>query len=446
MKKAGLLLSVLAQLVVIIGVWAWYHVHHLMGNQLTGDLMGKLLAWGRLAGLLAAFTVLMQLMLVGRVKWIEKVLGLDRLTRLHHLIGFCLIFFLITHAVLVTVGHSMQAGTGPAPQVADFWRNWEDLPGAILGLSIMMGAILISFLIIARRISYESWYFTHLFLYLAIALSFGHQISVGSDFTDNKWFKFYWYAVYAFVFFNLILYRFISPVRAYLRHRFRVTELVPEADDVTSVHIGGKGLDKYPAKAGQFLIVRFLTKGFRWEAHPFSISCLPDGKRLRLTIKQLGDFTRKVPRLQPGTPLLIDGPHGIFTAGSAHANKVLMIAGGIGITPIRSVAEEMAAEGKDIMLIFGNRNSKAIVFKKELDDLSASSNGRFKVVHVMSDEPSWQGEKGRIDQERLSRIVPDILEREIFLCGPPVMMKAIRGILSEMGVSSSRIHFERFAL
>jgi ferredoxin-NADP reductase len=205
-------------------------------------------------------------------------------------------------------------------------------------------------------------------------------------------------------------------------------------------------LDKYPVRAGQFLIVRFLAKGFRWEAHPFSMSCRPDGKQIRLTIKQLGDFTRKIPELKPGTPVLIDGPNGIFTSDVARSGKVLMIAGGIGITPIRSVAEEMVAAGRDIVLIYGNRNSKSVVFDKELNELAGSSQGRLKVIHVMSDDQAWQGEKGRIDRERIARLVPDVLERDVFLCGPPVMMGSIRAALAGMGVVSSRIHYERFAL
>jgi len=75
------------------------------------------------------------------------------------------------------------------------------------------------------------------------------------------------------------------------------------------------------------------------EAHPFSMSRRPDGTRLRLTIKAVGDFTRRIPGLKPGVRVLIDGPHGIFTARRSSSQKILMIAGGIGITPIRSLAK-----------------------------------------------------------------------------------------------------------
>lgn len=435
-----------SQLLIIIGFWAYYHVNHPLGNLLTGDIVGKLLAWGRMAGLLAAFAILFQLMLIGRVRWLEQSFGMDRLTRLHHMVGFFLVALLVAHPILLDFGHSMQAGITPRAQHLDFLKTWEDVLAAQIGFDLMILAVVISIFVLTKKLRYESWYATHLVLYLAFALAFGHQLAVGSDFTDNKWFKFYWCLLYAFVLLSLVTCRFIKPMNAFLRHRFVVTKLVPEAGDVTSIYIEGKNMETFPVKAGQFMIVRFLAEGFRWEAHPFSMSWLPDGKQLRLTIKRLGDFTRRIPDLKPGTPVLIDGPHGIFTSAGCSSSKILMIAGGIGITPIRSLAEEMITAGRDVILIYGNRNSPSIVFRKELDDIAARAGGRLKIFHVMSDDPAWQGEKGRVDRDLIARLVPDLSERDVFLCGPPVMMKLIRATLAGMGVSSSRIHYERFSL
>ena len=283
-------------------------------------------------------------------------------------------------------------------------------------------------------------------LYVAIGLAFLHQVSSGSDFTDHAAFRYYWYALYAFVIVNLLGYRFVRPALAFFRHRFTVTRVVPEPGDVTSVYIGGRNLERFAIEAGQFMIVRFLAKGYRWEAHPFSMSCFPDGRQLRLSIKRLGDFTRRIPELKPGTSVLIDGPHGVFTARQCAADKVLLIAGGIGITPVRSLAEELVGAGRDVVLVYGNRNGQTVVFKDELDELVARAGGRLRVHYVMSDDPGWPGEKGRIDRDRLARLVPDIAGREVYFCGPPVMRKGIRAALASLGVAASRIHDERFAL
>ena len=245
---------------------------------------------------------------------------------------------------------------------------------------------------------------------------------------------------------NLLGYRLVRPALAFFRHRFVVTRVVSEPGDVTSVYIGGRNLERFAIEAGQFMIVRFLAKGYRWEAHPFSMSCFPDGRQLRLSIKRLGDFTRRIPELKPGTPVLIDGPHGVFTARRCAADKVLLIAGGIGITPVRSLAEELVGAGRDVVLVYGNRNGQSIVFKDELDELVARAGGRLRVHYVMSDDPGWPGEKGRIDRDRLARLVPDIAGREVYFCGPPVMRKGIRAALANLGVPARRIHDERFAL
>lgn len=446
MKIAGWLILLGTQILIIVGFWVWNHVNHPLGNLLAGDASGLYLAWGRLAGLLAAFGILLQLILIGRVKWVERTFGFDRLTRWHHAVGFSLILLLVVHTILVSAGHARWSDVTPWVQFLDFCRTWKGVLAATVGLVMMIAAVGVSAAIIRKRWRYETWYATHLTLYIALALAFGHQVLSGSDLADNRWFRVYWYALYAFVFLDLAWYRVGRPLGSFARHRFAVASLKPETGDVTSVRIEGRALDRFRVEAGQFVIVRFLAPGFRWEAHPFSISARPDGTHIRLTIKALGDFTRRVPELKPGTPVILDGPHGVFTARRCVSPKVLMIAGGIGITPIRSVAEDLVAAGRDVILVYGNRNKASVVFDAELESLASSSAGRFRVVHVMSDDPAWTGEKGKIDRERLERRVPDIREREVYLCGPPPMMKGIRSMLAELGVPRGRIHDERFAL
>lgn len=439
-------LAVLAsQFLIILGFWGWNHVHHPMGNQLTGDGIGQMLAYGRLAGLLAACGVLFQLVLIGRLRRLEQAFGLDRLTRLHHVVGFSLLFFISAHLFFITRGHAAQADLSAAAQFAEFIEKWEGVSAAVAAVGIMAGALVFSVIVVLKRIRYEWWYASHLTLYLAIILAFGHQLAVGSDFTDNRWFKYYWLILNLFVLGNLLVYRLGRPLWFSMRHRFIVQRLQSETDDTTSVFIAGRDLARFPVRAGQFFIVRFLAKGFRWEAHPFSVSARPDGTLLRLTIKRLGDFTRRIPNLKPGTRIILDGPYGIFTAEQCRLPKVLLIAGGIGITPIRALAEELARRGRDMLLVYGNRNPTATVFARELDAL-ATATGQLKVVLVMSQDPAWPGEQGQIDQARLARLAPDIRQREVFLCGPPIMMRIVRTALRELGVPRRQIHYERFAL
>lgn len=431
---------------MIVGFWGWDHINHPIGNQLTGDRVGQILALGRLAGLFAAFGALLQILLSSRIRWLDRAFGFDRLTRFHHIVGFSLAVTLVAHPVLVLAGHAAQAGVSLPEQEVDFLRNWEDVAAAAIGLVLMMAALIFSVAVVLTRINYELWHATHMVLYLAVAIAFGHQLAVGMDFTlGNAWFKYYWVGLYVFVVLNLVIYRIAIPFLAFYRHRFAVAAVSPETADVNSVYIEGRRLDSFHMSAGQFLIVRFMAKGFHWEAHPFSLSRLPDGKTLRLTIKALGDFTRRIPGIKPGTPVVVEGPLGVFTSDRCLSEKVLMIAGGIGITPIRSLVEEMAGRGKDMVVLYGNRHHSAVVFEKELNDLAAANRG-LRIVPVMSADPEWPGERGTIDQGLISRLVPDVRDRDVYLCGPPPMMRKIRRGLTSLGVPVSRIHWERFAL
>jgi ferredoxin-NADP reductase len=242
----------------------------------------------------------------------------------------------------------------------------------------------------------------------------------------------------------LVGYRVLRPVWLFRRHRFVVTGLTRETADVTSVAIGGRNLDRLRAESGQFVIARFLAPGFRWEAHPFSISRPPDGKGIRLTIKQLGDYTRRIPSLPVGARVILDGPHGIFTARRTRSERVLLIAGGIGITPIRSVVEDLLAAGRDAVLVYANRNRNSVVFLDELTRLAETK--RLRVVHVLSDDPGWPGECGTLSGDRVRRLVPDLAARDVYLCGPPPMMRILRANLRQTGIPAGRIFFERFAL
>lgn len=446
MKKTGLIVLLFLQLAIIIAFWTWNHVNHPMGNQLSGEAAGQFLAYGRLAGLLAAFAILLQLVLMGRVKWIESVFGLDRLSRLHHILGFSLVILLVLHPLFVTIGHAKNSDTGMAAQFIDFCRNWEDVFAAAIGLGLMIFAIIVSIAIIRKHLRYETWHIIHMTFYIAIALAFGHQLAVGSDFTENRLFACYWQALYLFTLINLIYYIVIQPLWQFKRHRFAISMLVPESPDVTSVHITGRNLTAFKIKAGQFMMLRFLTKGFRWQSHPFSMSCIPDGKHLRVTVKQLGDYTTKIPELKPGTHVIIDGPHGVFTASQCLSDNVVMIAGGIGITPIRAITEELLTNGKNVKIIYSNRNQQSIVFRKELDEMAAAFPGKIEIVHNLSEDQEWQGERGRIDQAKIARLVPDAKDCDFYLCGPPPMMKSVRSMILNLGVPCRNIHFELFSL
>jgi len=439
MRKVFPIAFYVANLGAILALWAAN-----AGSLLSTGGSSALLAIARLAGLLAGYSLLTQLVLIGRAVWVERAFGLDRLSRVHHWNGFALIAFALIHPILANASHAALNGLPILDQVLFFVRTYPAVLLAEIGLIFFILIILTARGALRRRLKYEQWHALHITAYIALALTFFHQILVGGDLAGQGAFRTYWLALSAFALANLIVFRLGRPLYNYLRYRTRIERISPETLDVNSVYITGRQLERFPIQPGQFMIVRFLQRGFWWEAHPFSLSCAPNGAYLRLSIKAVGDFTRRIRSLTPGTPVIIDGPHGVMTPRQCRSDKVLLIAGGIGITPLRSLAEHFIRQGKQVTLLYGNRNLDAIAFYGELDGLAREYG--LIVHHILSDEPNWSGEKGFIDRERIARLVPDVASRDVYLCGPPPMMTLVRSALKELGVPRARVHWERFAL
>ena len=438
---AGWLTAALYGLSLFIPVLAWRESH----PALTGlDRVALAFALGRLCGLIGAVCLVWQILFITRVKVLEQRFGLDHLTRYHHLNAFVAVLCLLAHGPLVTWAHADNAMATLSEQVLDFWKTWKGLQGAMIGQLLLVLLTFFAWRPLRDFFSYEWWYRGHLLGYLGVGLAFAHQMGQGKDLVDGpKWFLAWWYLFHGLVLIGLLGRRFLMPLYRFWRHRFTVDRLVAEAGDATSIYISGRDLAAFPARGGQFVRVRFLATGFWSEAHPFSLSAPPDGCHLRLTIKRLGDFTRRLPDLPPGTRVLIDGPHGIFTATRAFGPKVLLIAGGIGITPIRAIFEDLLAAGKDVLLLYANRNEQGIHLRAELETVAGN---KARIIHILSDDKGWPGEKGYLDEGKIKALVPDLVEREVFQCGPPPMMEKVRRTLARLGVPERHIYDERFSL
>lgn len=428
----------LVNLATVVGFWA-----SASGAQLLAGDLNPLIAFGRLAGLLATFCALVQFVLMGRAGWLEPIFGMDRIAQAHRLNGYVTYLLALGHPLLLVAGFAPLTGLG----VVDQYFNLIQMPYvplaafALLILTITVG---LSIYIARKHLTFESWYYVHLLNYVFIALIPFHQLTNGGDFLANPAFHYYWLGLYSFAALTIIVWRFGRPVYRFFRFKFRVEKVVPEAQRATSIYITGRNLQQFRATGGQFVLVRFLRKGMWWQEHPFSLSRMPAKEHLRLTIRQLGDFTNEVPHIEPGTQVVISGPHGAFGHAQAVMQKTLYIAGGIGITPIRAMMEESVGKPVDAVFLYGNRAENEIVLREELDKLGAQLN--MPIYHVLSDDPRWAGEKGFIDQEKISRLVPDVAERDIFLCGPPPMMAGVIKALEALGVPTKQIHYERFEL
>ena len=416
---------------------AWWHVSgHLFLNAQPG---GRAVALGRLAGLLFGSAVLFQVVLISRWPWLEPSVGCDRLFRLHRCVGFAIGPLLLGHPALLVFGYARRHHISVGEQLTEITGAWPYVSLAIAAIAIIIPTFVLSLPVIRRRLRYETWHGGHLAMYAAVGLASLHQLN-GAELSAGAWFTAYWVALHVVVIGGFVVFRAGRPALSFARHRFRIEKLVPESDDVTSVYLTGRRLDRFSFRPGQYANVAFLSKR-RWAPHPFSFSAAPNGRFLRLSIKSAGDFTDRVRTLAPGTFAVIEGPLGAFTANPATRTKYLMVAGGIGITPIRALVESLSGARRDVVLLYSVKTAADLVFASEL----RASTTQCHFILSQSPATSDGHEHGRIDRLTLARLVPDIQEREVFVCGPPPMMTAVVGALRSLQVGASQIHLERFS-
>lgn len=417
--------------IVILAFWLYLSGDHLFSFEL-GEVLHALAGF---LGLSAGYSILIQFFLIGRNYWLERSFGLDKLSRLHHDNGRRSLYFLVAHPILMILSYGLLSETGFFQQFWLFLTTEPEVVKAILAWVLFLTAAGISIWTVLQSLRYEIWHLTHLISYAAILLAFSHQFKLGYNLTGNQWFYYYWAFLYLLVGSSLIWFRLFKSVFNYFQHGFRVSRVVSENYNTNSIYISGRNIDEFKVMPGQFMIFRFLDAKRWWEVHPFSLSKPNNGQEIRITAKAVGNFTKEIFDLKPETKVIIEGPYGVFTNSETVLPKVLLIAGGIGITPLRSLAEELARKGKDVVLLFSNKTRQDIVFQKELESLYG-----LKTIHVLTDA------EGYLDKEKIKSLVSDFLEREVFLCGPGPMMSSIRKILKELNFPEPRLHFEKFSL
>ena len=410
----------------------------------SGGLGGIALAFGRLFGLLAATFALTQFLLMGRIAWIEKPFGLDHLASYHRFNGYAAIGFILIHAPLVIIGYSLMAQINYFTQYRQVITTYPYVWQAAIAVVLFVAVVATSIYIVRKHLKFEKWYYVHLLVYAAIVLAFSHQLAVGGSFQGHPLARFYWIVVYIFVAANILIWRFGLPVFNLLRFDFQVAELKTETPSATSVYIKGNNLERWAVKPGQYVLVRFLSKRFIWQEHPFSLSAVPDKNRFRLTIRNIGDYTSLIPQLKINSKVLVSGPFGRFTDDVALTDKRLFIAGGVGITPLGTLIRQVLAKGQSCVLIYGNRTPDDVILKQELAALQAKG---LKIYPVFSNAPKdYEGETGYINGERIERLVPDFAERDVYVCGPQPMMDGVIADLKKTKLPTDQLHFERFAL
>jgi predicted ferric reductase len=396
---------------------------------------GAVLALGQLAGLSASVLLLAQVLLMARIPVLERAFGQDDLALRHRLVGFTSFNLMLAHVVLVTVGY---AGGDLVASPGRLWDLTVDYPGmllAVAGAACLVMVVVTSVKAARRKLRYESWHLLHLYAYLGVGLALPHQLWTGQQFVGSTGRTVFWWTAWSAAAVAIIVWRLGLPAYRTLRHDLRVTSVVPEAGDVWSVYVSGRDLHALGVEAGQFFSWRFLA-GRGWSrAHPYSLSASPDGRSLRITVKELGDGSREVARLRPGTRVLVEGPFGRLSARARTLRPVALIGAGVGMTPLRALAEGLDYEPGEAVLV--HRYADRPLFADELAVLAVERG--LRVV----DLPGRRSEPAN-DPGALLDHVPDLAHRDVYVCGPEEWMEHVRRTALAAGVPPEQLHVESF--
>ncbi|MFQ6123621.1 MAG: FAD-dependent oxidoreductase [Candidatus Heimdallarchaeota archaeon] len=229
----------------------------------------------------------------------------------------------------------------------------------------------------------------------------------------------------------------------------RLLEVIPRTHcDVCAKAISFRFEDpiELQYKAGQFFVIDIPVNREKYRHH-FSFSSSPTEKGyLEFTTKMSdSNFKKALRELNPGDIVNLKGPFGNFTLTEG-IKKIAMLAGGIGITPFRSIIKDSIDKNQalNFILLYGNHREEDIIFKEEFDKIQSSFRN-LKVVHILLEPPeAWNGYTGFINSKIIQTEIPDLTERHFYVCGPPQMIEDMKKILHELSIPNEQIKTEAF--
>ncbi|WP_411705258.1 ferric reductase-like transmembrane domain-containing protein [Edaphovirga cremea] len=382
----------------------------------------------------------LQFGLTARFRYVTEPWGEDVIYHFHRRISLIAVGLVIAHPlILFVVRPELLAllNSIDAPWRARF---------AALSTYSLIALVIMAIWRVELKIRYEIWHLSHIILaVVAVVAGILHMVGWGF-YLDDPLKRALWIGLILFWLALLVYIRVVKPLFI-LRRPYHIVEVRKERGDTTTLVMQPEGHSGFRFVPGQFAWLTLWGSPFKITGHPFSLSSSAEANdgRVEMSIRNLGDFTQQIPSVPVGQRVYLDGPYGAFTVGNP-ADMHVLIAGGVGITPMMSILRTFADRGdsRPVILLYGSKDWESITFREELETLQGRLN--LKVVHVLADPPAdWQGERGFITADVFRRhLPPPFADHEYFICGPNVMMDAIEKALSEMGVSLEKYHSERY--
>ena len=383
----------------------------------------------------------LQFGLTARFRYVTEPWGEDVIYHFHRQISLIAVALVIAHPIILFIVRPellVLLNSFTAPWRARF---------AAMSVYSLIALVVMAVWRVKLKISYETWHITHILLaVIAVAAGLAHMVG-WAFYLVSPWKRTLWICMTIFWIGLLFYVRIIKPLFL-LRRPYRIAEVRKERGDTATLVMQPEGHPGFRFTPGQFGWLTVWGSPFKITGHPFSFSssaALTDG-RVEMTIRNLGDFTSTIHTLPAGKRVYLDGPYGAFTVGNP-ADMHVLIAGGIGITPMMSIIRTFADNGdkRPVILLYGSKDWESITFREELDALKKQL--RLTIVHVIRNPPAeWTGERGHITAEVFKRhLPPPYADHEYFICGADVMMDSIEKALDELHVPISKYHSERYS-
>lgn len=400
------------------------------------------------SGLLATGLLVAAVVAPSRLRSLTRALGIEGVLGVHRALGLLVTLLVLVHVVLVLAAN-------PNSVTLFDPRQWTMASRAASGATVSLLA-LIGLAVLRHRVRrrYALWRWAHLVLAGSVLLFTALHIYWLQHLVNDPVLRAAFGLLLAAVL-GVLSYRWVWRPCFDRRGAYEVLEVRAETDDVHTLVIGprrprhGFDVSTMAFEPGQFAWLR-VKRSVAAEEHPFTItSCPRESEAVEFTIRNVGDFTSSVGGLQPGDPVWIDGPHGAFTWDDrAYRRALVLIAAGVGITPMISMLRSLAfrGDGRPVLLLTGARTAEELLFRDELRELGDQLD--LTLVEVLSRPPAdWTGRSGRIDRVLLREVLPERSGRhkiEYFVCGPSSMVTDVLAALHGLGIDPARVHTEQF--
>ncbi len=422
--------------VVLVPLWFALSVRRPVGANPAYDV-------SLATGLVALSLLVVTFLLPKRMRWLSRVLGIDVVLGVHRLVGLTALGFVLAHVAAVIAADTsdlalLDVRTAP-------WRA-----RAAVGATVAL-VLLVSSSVWRRRLikRYESWRAVHIVLALTVLVLTGLHVWLLRHLVLHSPFRL-WFTALAVVVVAVSVRRWVWRALHAWRRPFVVDEVRRESPTVSTLvlhPVGHRGMRRF--RPGQFAWIRMGSTPLGFEEHPFTIASAPDPSgAVEFTVKQLGDFSGGVGAVSVGDRVWVDGPHGAFTPDHHDATGLVLIAGGVGITPMISILRSLAQRGDDRshVLFASASEHEELLFRGEIAEIAAQLD--LEVVELL-DRPhhGWAGRSGYLTAEVMAAHLPDARHRarlDYFLCGPPPMVNAVAAGLRSLGIPEARIHTEKF--